>query len=129
MYEGINKSLGPFQSNIVPFKSTSGKVITDGEKQIERWVEHYLELYSRETSVTNSPLDAIEPLSIMEELDAEPILEDFNKAIDTMSGSKATRNDSIPPDLVKHINITLLQLLHDTLCHCWCECGVKDAKM
>ncbi|XP_068714290.1 uncharacterized protein [Montipora foliosa] len=74
MYDGITKALGPTQSKTAPLKSISGEVITDKGKQMERWVEHYSELYSRENSVVDSALDAIEPLPIMEDLDAEPTL-------------------------------------------------------
>ena len=44
-------------------------MINDKGKQMERWVEHYLEHYSRENSVIDPALDAIEPLPIMEDLD------------------------------------------------------------
>ena len=69
---------------------------------MERWVEHYSELYSRENSVVDSALDAIEPLPIMEDLDAEPTLEELSKAIDSLACGKAPGTDGIPPDLIKH---------------------------
>ena len=37
---------------------------------MERWVENLSELYSRENVVVTSVMDVIEPLPIMEELDA-----------------------------------------------------------
>ena len=43
-----------------------GEMITDKEEQMERWVGHCSELYSRENSVVDSALAAIEPLPIME---------------------------------------------------------------
>ena len=49
-------------------------MITDIAKQVERWGEHFSELYSRENVVVASALDAIEHLPIMEELDAIPTL-------------------------------------------------------
>lgn len=70
MYEGIKKALRPTQSKTAALKSTNGEVITDKGKQMDRWVEHYSELYSRGTSVVISALDAIEPLPNMEDLDA-----------------------------------------------------------
>ena len=45
------------------------------------------------------------------------------------------RNDGTPPppDLIRHCKTTLLQPLHDTLCHCWSEGGVlqdmRDTKI
>ena len=46
MYDGIKKALGPMQSKMAPLKSTTGEVITDQGQQMERWVEHYSDLYS-----------------------------------------------------------------------------------
>ena len=71
LYDGITKALRPTQSKTEPLKSISGEVITDKGKQIERWVEHYSELCSRENSVVDSALDAIKPLPIMEDLKTE----------------------------------------------------------
>ena len=57
MYDGINKTLGPTQSKTAPLKSSSGTIITDKGQQMERWVEHYSDLYSRENTyrVSRSP--------------------------------------------------------------------------
>ena len=46
MYEGIKTAMGPTQNKTAPLKSTTGEVITDKGQQMERWVEHYSELYS-----------------------------------------------------------------------------------
>ncbi|XP_076059404.1 uncharacterized protein LOC143036032 [Oratosquilla oratoria] len=82
---------------------------------------------------TARPLDAIEPLAIMEELDAEPTIAELYKAIDSLASGKAPGNDGIPPDLIKCCKNTLLQPLHDVLCQCWKEGAVpqdmRDAKI
>ena len=44
-------------------------LITDERKQMERWVEHYLELYSTENTVSEEALDSIKLIPIMVELD------------------------------------------------------------
>ena len=46
VYTGIEKATGPTATSSVPLKSKSGKFITNQKKHMERWVEHYLELYS-----------------------------------------------------------------------------------
>ena len=74
MYDGIKKAVGPTVRKMAPLKSTSGEMLTDRDKQMERWVEHYSELYSRETVVTNAALNAIRDLPMMEELDNEPTI-------------------------------------------------------
>ena len=60
-----------------PLKTKSGEVITDSNKQMERWVEHYLELYSTENTITDQALDTIETLPVMTELDSEPTEDDL----------------------------------------------------
>ncbi|XP_076041841.1 uncharacterized protein LOC143025721 [Oratosquilla oratoria] len=55
----------------------------------------------QENTVAPSALDAIEPLAIMEELDAEPTIAELYKAIDSLASGKAPGNDGIPPDLIK----------------------------
>lgn len=83
-------------------------------------------------SVVDSALDAIAPLSIMEDLDAEATLEELSKAIDSLACGKAPGTDGLLPDLIKRCMSTLLQPLHHTFCQCWREGGVpqdmKDAK-
>lgn len=52
-----------------PLKSSNGEVITDKDLQLERRVEHYSDLYSRENIVSPIVRAAIECLPVMEELD------------------------------------------------------------
>lgn len=92
MYESFKKALGPTQSKTAPLKTTNGEVITDEGKEMDRWVEHYSELCCRETSVVTSALDAIEPLLIMEDLDAEPTLEGLSTVIESLTCGKTPRD-------------------------------------
>ena len=100
---------------------------------MERWVEHYSDLYSRQNIVTPTALDATECLPTMEELDMEPTVEKLGKAIDSLASGKAPGSDGIPPDLIKHCKTTLLLPLHEVLCRCWKEGAVpqdmRDAKI
>lgn len=71
MYDGIKKALGPTQNKMAPLKSSTGEVLTDKGLHMERWVEHYSDLYSRQNIVTPAALDAVKCLTTMEELDTE----------------------------------------------------------
>ncbi len=73
MYEGMKTAFGPSTFKITPLRSAIGDVITDRGKQMERWAEHYQQLYSRENIVTDAGLESITPLPEMEELDALPL--------------------------------------------------------
>ena len=73
----------------------------DKSKQMERWMEHYSGLYSRVNVVSEEALMALESLSIMDELDSEPTLEDINQALDQVSSGKVPGNDGIPVEVIK----------------------------
>ncbi|XP_068671124.1 uncharacterized protein [Montipora foliosa] len=130
MYEGIKQATGKPVNKCAPLKSKTGEVITDQDKQMMRWVEHYLELNSRENLVSQEALNVLEDLTV---LDAEPTLEELSKAIDALSCGKAPGDDGIPPEIIKCGKPALLEPLHELLCLCWREGNVpqdmRDAKI
>ena len=117
VYDGIKQAIGPIQSRIVPLKYATGDAIKDKSKQMERWVEHYSELYTRVNVVSEEALMAMESVSIMDELNSEPTLEDINQ----LSSGQAPGNDGIPVEVIKCAKGTLLKELHEILCQCWRE--------
>ncbi|XP_020604539.1 uncharacterized protein LOC110043431 [Orbicella faveolata] len=119
MCEGIKTATSPTSVKTAPLKAKSGKVITNQSKQLQRWVEHYLKLYSTQNIVTDAALDALPRLPAMEELDEMPTLEELSKAIDNLACGKAPGLDSIPAEVLKHGKPSILQPLHELLCHCW----------
>ena len=127
MYEGIKQATGKPKKKSAPLKSKTGEIITDRGKQMGRWVEHYLDLYSRENCVTQEALDGIEDLPVLEELDTEPTLEELSKAIDALACGKAPGDDCIPPEIIKVGKSALMKPLHELLCLCWREGQVPQA--
>ena len=121
MYEGIKKATGPTQTKTAPLKSSSGVIIHDRGKQMERWVEHYSQLYSQENSVSDSAIDNIEAFTVMEELDEIPSLDELTKAIERLSSGKVPGNDGIPPEIIKCGKRALVTRMHNLLCKCWEE--------
>ena len=79
-----SRNLLALMSNNSSLKIQSREVITDKDKQLDRWVKHYSELYSRENVVHQSVLDAINHLPLMPELDKVPSIEELSKAIDRL---------------------------------------------
>ena len=96
-YEGTKQARKKPTKRSAPLKSKTGEVIKDRDKQISRWVEHHLDIYSRANSVTQEALDSIEDLPVLEELDSESTLEELSKAIDALASGKAHGDDGIPP--------------------------------
>ena len=133
MYDGIKKALGPTQSKTAPLKTKTGVVIRDRGEQMERWKEHYSELYSSQTSVSESAIDAIDQLPLMAELDNHPTLRDLEEAVASLPVGKAPGMDGIPAEVIKCGKEILIPHLHNILCKCWDE-GVipqdmKDSKI
>ena len=121
MYEGIKKATGPASKKTAPLKDLNGNVILDKNKQMERWVEHYGELYSRETKVTDAALEAVETLPAMLELDELPTMDELLAAIKSMPIRKAPGKDGIPPELIKIAVGPLADHLLDLFEQCWIE--------
>ncbi|XP_029645741.1 uncharacterized protein LOC115219705, partial [Octopus sinensis] len=129
MYEEIKKAFRPTVSKVALLKSRDGEVIKDQAKQIERWVEHYQNLYSTENVVTRSALAGIPALPVMEELDLPPTKEELSKAIDSLARGKAPGQDGIPAEVIQCGKPALLGHLHELLCQCWEEGSVpKDMR-
>ncbi|XP_038066715.1 uncharacterized protein LOC119736778 [Patiria miniata] len=121
VYDGIKRAMGPTQTKVAPLKSSTGEVIKDKAKQMDRWVEHYSELYSRENIVSDDAFDAIDSLPCMMELDVPPTVMELRKAIDNLPTGKAPGLDGIPPEAIKCAKGVLLSHLFELLCQCWTE--------
>ena len=88
---------------------------------MKRWVEHSLEIYGTENKVTEVALTAIPQLTVLEELDAEPTLDELEKAISCLASGKAPGSDAIPPEIIKCGKPVLLEHLYKLLKLCWSE--------
>ena len=134
MYEGMKRAFGPSTVKSAPLKSAEGQIINDRTKQMERWAEHFQELYSRVTTVTDSALEKARALPEMDELDAPPTMDELRKGIGSLASGKAPGSDNIPPEVVRIAeDSSLLEHLHKLLLQCWEEGAVpqdmRDAKI
>ena len=100
IHEGIKKATGTPTSKVIPLKAKTGETISDWSQQLDRLVEHYLELCATQNEVSRSKLDSVPDMPIMEELDVLPTIEKLDKAINVLVSGKA-RADSIPPETLK----------------------------
>ena len=115
---------GPTSTKTAPLKTNSGEVITGQSKQLQRCVEHYLELYANQNVVTNADLNVLPSRPVMEELGNLPTMKE---TIDHLTCRKAPEKDGIPPDVLKSGKPALLQHLHELLCVCW-EKGIRPTR-
>ena len=79
-----------------------GEVITVKVKQLDRWVEHYSELYCKQNIVYQSVLDAIDYLPLIPKLDKVPSIKELSKARDRLTSGKALGKDCIPAEVIKN---------------------------
>ena len=128
MYQGIKQAFGPTVNRTAPLKSKAGEVIKDKSKQMERWEEHYEELYSTVTAVSEEALDSIPNLPVLTKLDDQPSIEELSEAIDALAPGKAPGKDGLPAEIFQCGKPALIEPLHHLLCQCWEEGVVQDMK-
>ena len=129
MYEGIRQATGPAVKKTAPLKSKTGEVITDSNMQMERWVEHYLDLYSTQNEVSDEAVSSIPSADPKGHLDNIPTIKELEKAIKSLKSGKAPGSDCIPPEVLKQGKEALLPHLHELLSMCWDEGEVpKDMR-
>ena len=68
----------------VPLKSTIREIIRKHGEQIKCGAEHYKDLYYRENVITDSDINAIPRLPLMEEVDKTPTEEELSTTIDPL---------------------------------------------
>ena len=121
-YDGIKQALGTIQKKSAPLKSATGVIIQDQAQQMECWVQHYCELYSRQNVVT-----------VLEKLDNEPTLKEIKVDLDSLTSGKAPWKDNIPVEVLKCCKEIITTKLYEVFCLCWSEGGVsqdmKDANI
>ena len=84
---------------------------------MERWIEHWFGLYSKENTVSPAALDVIECLH-----HGWVRLRTIGRRTQQgLASCNAPDNGGIPPELIKHCKTTLLLPLHEVLCQCWQE--------
>ena len=91
MYDGIKKAVGPGVKKPAPLKSLTGDILTNRNNEMERWAEHCVRLYSRETVVTDTALDGVGRLPVTGELDGRPTVEELSEAIDSLTNGEMGR--------------------------------------
>ncbi|XP_046978621.1 uncharacterized protein LOC124544203 [Vanessa cardui] len=116
---GIKKTLGPVPKKIAPLKELDGTVISDSNRQMQRWVEHYTGLYSQPTSIEPQIKILIPKLPTWYELDDDPTVEQFQTAIKQLKCGKSPGRDYIYPELLKLDFIA--PLMYTLLIKCWAE--------
>ncbi|KAI8511348.1 hypothetical protein Bbelb_104480 [Branchiostoma belcheri] len=126
MYSLMKVALGPRVSKTAPLKTKEGEAITDKTKQLDRWVEHYSELYSKEIADKPRLEEVLPAYPELAELDAMPEESELLEALSALPSGKAPGQDGIPAEVLKENREVILPYLYELLRQCWEEGKVPN---
>ena len=122
MYAGIKTAIGPTIKKTAPLRSKDGVTLTKRADQMNRWIQHFSDLYGTERPYTAPAIDKAPSMEIMEvELDDEPHFTEMEAVVARLSNNNASDRDAIPTDLIKPGRQVLLSPLYSLLLKCWRE--------
>ena len=91
-YNLMRTALGPTPTKVASLKSSTGEPIENTKEQLDRWVEHYSKLYSKDVPAKPGLEEALPTFPEATELHAEPTEQDLTDAINALSGQHTRRN-------------------------------------
>ncbi|XP_029648578.1 uncharacterized protein LOC115222490 [Octopus sinensis] len=94
-------------------------LITDKEKVLERWAEHFDSVLNRPSTINGEAIDRLPQVPVEESMDVEPTLEEIQKACRLLSSSKAPGLDSIPAEVFKEGGMALTRKIHQLFQLIW----------
>ena len=119
-YNSMKEVYGPTTSGSSPLLSADGStLITDKEKILERWVEHFDSILNCPFTINNEAINWLPQVSFDEMLDAVPTFEEIWKAIHLLTSGKAPGADSIPTEVYKEGGTALTEKLHQLFQLIW----------
>jgi hypothetical protein len=133
MYSAIKEATGPVSQSCSVLKHRDGSVITDNSEKLDRWIEHYSELYTGESTVCAETLQSLPCELPQTSLDKCPELDEVIATVMNLRCNKAAGEDAIPGELLKAGIPALAVPLHRLVTSCWSTGTVpqefKDAKI
>ena len=121
-YDGLKEIYGPTSSGTSPLLSADGStLITDKEKILGRWAEHFESVLNRPSAINDEAIDRLPQIPIDDNMDNLPTIEEIEKATRLLSSGKAPGSDSIPAEIYKEGGSALLEKLHQLFTLIWQE--------
>jgi len=119
-YDALRTVYGPQSSGSSPLLSADGStLITEKEKILERWAEHFNSVLNRPSSINDEAIQRLPQVEINSSLDKTPTITEVNKAIKQLSCGKAPGSDAIPAEIYKCGGDSLSSKLLDIFTSCW----------
>ena len=119
-YDALKEVYGPTPSGSSPLLSADGNtLITDKEKILERWVEHFDDVLNRPSTINDEAINRLPQVPTNKALDDPPTLLETQKAIYLISSGKAPGSDAIPAEVYKEGGTALTERLHELFLLIW----------
>ena len=119
-YDGLKEIYGPTSSGTSPLLSADGStLITDKEKILGRWAEHFESVLNRPSEINDEAIDRLPQIPVNDSMDDLPTIEEIEKATRLLSSGKAPGSDSIPAEIYKEGGSALLEKLHQLFILIW----------
>ena len=101
-FDSLKTIYGPPTSGSSTMLSANGKkLITDKNKIVERWAEHFDGVLNLPSSINDAAIQCLPQVAVNPELDIPPSEDEVAKAIKQMSCGKAPGHDAIPAEVFK----------------------------
>jgi hypothetical protein len=133
MFRAIKIATGPSKQSGGVLKRKDGTVIEDRGAKLDRWIEHYSELYGSEGNADTDYINSLPNLPVRLDLDKQPDTVEVAKFIKNLRLGKAAGMDEIPAELLKAGSDSMFKQIHALISNCWTTMAVpqafKDAKI
>ena len=121
-YSALKAVYGPTSSGSSPLLSADGNVlISDKEKILERWAEHFNSVLNRPSSINEEVIARLPQVPVDDTLADPPTEEEVTKAIKRLSSGKAPGADSIPAEVYASGGPKLIQCLTSLFNSMWTQ--------
>ena len=119
-YSALKAIYGPTSSGSSPLLSADGKVlITDKEKVLERWAEHFNGVLNRPSTINKEAIARLPQVPTKHSLADVPTEAEVEKAVKRLSSGKAPGADSIPAEIYSSGGPTMIRKLTELFQSMW----------
>ena len=119
-YEALKAVYGPSHQIQAPLRSSDGStLLTDKEAILQRWSEHFEDLFSDRRTVLESSVAKIPQVDVKLELDDPLTREEIKKATMQLKVGKSPSTNGILAEVYQHGGEAVLDKLQDMFTNCW----------
>ncbi|KAF6040881.1 hypothetical protein EB796_000813 [Bugula neritina] len=125
-FTAIKTATGPSTQTCSILKDKNDSVIKDNSQKLNRWVEHYSELYGAAGIADHNYINKIPDLPVLEHLDRSPDLFEIITVFQNLRSGKTSGSDEISVELLKCGLGPLAKHLHCWMNKCWLSQSVPQ---